>query len=357
MLSQASNPQLDQLEALVPASDIIAPAAERQSCGDGRDEQSAMSIVGEEFQKSDPPLQLEHGENRAASPHGSLIPTNDPSSVCSRLAPEPPCAVDTMGTFSTPSAVSISASLEPLFQAGQIVLQPEHAAQTLALEPGIQDMISASDMQQLPLDQDEWITSFFDNIQGFDASVSLLTFPSGESSSCHLVQFTGRTPLNFTPMFHDYGTFSLDILSDDEVNTICWGSLESQAAFSDSAPAALSKLQEHSRFSRASSPHSRQDATRWLLTSPSLQKFDRDIINCFLSNFMRHIAPTFTSFVGFKVDAGTTADKILAMAAVGGLFCTTNGSFSLARAMCSDARRMVSVYVCLCFLIFRGGNF
>ena len=357
MLSQASNPQLDQLEALVPSSDIIAPAAERQSCGDGRDEQSAMTIVGEEFQKSDPPLQLEHGENRAASPHGSLIPTNDPSSVCSRLAPEPPIAVDTMGAFSTPSAVSISASLEPLFQAGQIVLQPEHAAQTLALEPGIQDMISASDMQQLPLDQDEWITTFFDNIQGFDASVSLLTFPSGESSSCHLVQFTGRTPLNFTPMFHDYGTFSLDILSDDEVNTICWGSLESQAAFSDSAPAALSKLQEHSRFSRASSPHSRQDATRWLLTSPSLQKFDRDIINCFLSNFMRHIAPTFTSFVGFKVDAGTTADKILAMAAVGGLFCTTNGSFSLARAMCSDARRMVSVYVGLCFLIFRGGNF
>lgn len=171
------------------------------------------------------------------------------------------------------------------------------------------------------------------------------------------MQFAVPTPLNFAPMFHDHGPFGLDIMSDAEANTIGWGPFDSQIAYSDSAPAALSKLQENSRFSRASSPRSRQDATKWLLTSPSLQKFDRDIINCFLSIFMRHIAPTFTSFAGFRVDAGTTADKILAMAAVGGLFCTTNGSFSMARAMCSDARRMVSVYVCLCFPIFRGFNF
>jgi hypothetical protein len=173
----------------------------------------------------------------------------------------------------------------------------------------------------------------------------------------YLAQFGGPTPLNFAPMFHDYGPLSLDILSDAEASTFGWGAFDSQSTYSDSAPVALSKLQENSRFSRASSPHSRQDATRWLLTSPSMHKFDREIINCFLSIFMRQMAPTFTSFAGFSVDAGTTADKILAMAAVGGLFCTTNGSFSLARAMCSDARRMVSVHVCLCLPMFRGSNF
>ena len=118
-----------------------------------------------------------------------------------------------------------------------------------------------------------------------------------------------------------------------------------QGSHADSAQAALTTLEEHTRFSRASSPQSRQEATRWLLTVPSLRKFDRYIINCFLSKFMKNVAPTFSSFRGFKVDDGTTAEKILAMAAVGGLFCSTNGDFNVSRAMCSDARRLLFAQV------------
>jgi hypothetical protein len=113
-----------------------------------------------------------------------------------------------------------------------------------------------------------------------------------------------------------------------------------QEPYTDSARAALAILEENSRFPRASSPQSRQEETKWLLTIPSIRKFDRQILNCFLSKFMKHVVPIFCSFKGFKVDEGTTSEKILAMAAVGGLFCTTNGSFQVARAMCSDARRL-----------------
>jgi hypothetical protein len=113
-----------------------------------------------------------------------------------------------------------------------------------------------------------------------------------------------------------------------------------QETYTDSARAALAVLEENLTFSRSSSPQSRQEATKWLLTSPSIRKFDRHIINCFLSKFIKHVVPTFCSFKDLKIDEGTTSEKILAMAAVGGLFCTTNGSFQVARAMCSDARRL-----------------
>jgi hypothetical protein len=65
---------------------------------------------------------------------------------------------------------------------------------------------------------------------------------------------------------------------------------------------------------------------------------------------MKHIAPTFSSFVGFKVGEGATSEKILAMAAVGGLFCGTNGSFHVTRTMCSEARRLLFAQVGVYYL-------
>ena len=107
-----------------------------------------------------------------------------------------------------------------------------------------------------------------------------------------------------------------------------------------SAEVALNALQEHFRFSRASSPRLRQDSTRWLLATPSLQNFDRDVVNIFLSLFMRHVAPTFTSFMGFEINSGVTSEKVLAMAAVGGLFCASEGSLLMSKAMIGDSRRL-----------------
>lgn len=117
--------------------------------------------------------------------------------------------------------------------------------------------------------------------------------------------------------------------------------------YNDQAHAALATLEEHCKISRPPSPHAREDATRWMFRAPSIWNFDRDIINCFLSMFMKHVAPTFTSFSNFKVDNGVTSEKILAMAAVGALFCSTNGSYSAAGAMCSDARRILFTRVCI----------
>jgi hypothetical protein len=176
MLAQASGPQLNQLSALVPLSDLTTPAAERQSCGDSRIVQSARTAVGEEFQESDPLQQLEQEENEAETPHSSSMATNHPSGDCSRPVPEPPCAVGTTSTFPTPSVQPIPASFEPPFQAVEAILQPEHTAAMLVLEPGLQDMTNGLDTQQLPLGQDSWITDFFENIQGSDANVSLLIF-------------------------------------------------------------------------------------------------------------------------------------------------------------------------------------
>jgi len=83
------------------------------------------------------------------------------------------------------------------------------------------------------------------------------------------------------------------------------------------------------------------DASRWLASVPSITKFDRSIVNHFMTTFMKEVPHTLTSFANFSVQGSTTAAEVLAIAAVGGLYCTTSGSHIVAKAMCSDARRIL----------------
>lgn len=104
---------------------------------------------------------------------------------------------------------------------------------------------------------------------------------------------------------------------------------------------ALKILQENRRFlSRASSPRRIQEQPRWLLEPPS-RRHDPEIVNAFLNLFAIHAATTFTTFQDFHITESTPASLILAMAAVGGLFCKIDGSFRIARAMHNDARRIM----------------
>jgi hypothetical protein len=112
-----------------------------------------------------------------------------------------------------------------------------------------------------------------------------------------------------------------------------------------SPSAALKTLQENRRFlSRASSPRRFQEQPRWLLDPPS-RRHDPEIVNVFLNLFAIHVATTFTTFQDFSITENTPASLILAMAAVGGLFCKIDGSFPIARAMHNDARRIMLTQV------------
>lgn len=84
---------------------------------------------------------------------------------------------------------------------------------------------------------------------------------------------------------------------------------------------------------------SQQSDTQWLLTTPSLHNYDKDIINSFLSLFKTHIAETFSVFQHFRIMPYTPRELTLAIAAVGGLFCNVSGSFSMAKSMYNASQR------------------
>jgi hypothetical protein len=117
--------------------------------------------------------------------------------------------------------------------------------------------------------------------------------------------------------------------------------LNSAGSRTASPRAALRTLQRNRRFhSRASSPRPLEEQPKWLLEPPS-RKHDTEIVNAFLNLFAVHVASTFTTFQGFQIREDTPASLVLAMAAVGGLFCKIDGSFRIARAMHNDARRIM----------------
>ncbi|EXA34406.1 hypothetical protein FOVG_14386 [Fusarium oxysporum f. sp. pisi HDV247] len=87
-------------------------------------------------------------------------------------------------------------------------------------------------------------------------------------------------------------------------------------------------------------PRLDHDASRWLATKPSVSSFDRTMVNRFLNLFFAQNPSTFTSFESFRISSSTHEEGLLAAAAFGGLYCTTRGSLVIARALCSDARRL-----------------
>jgi hypothetical protein len=73
---------------------------------------------------------------------------------------------------------------------------------------------------------------------------------------------------------------------------------------------------------------------------PNVQSHDPDIINYFLNKFMCHVAPMMPTFKDLESTSNEVCGLILAMAAVGGLFCPIEGSFRISLAMHTDAKRL-----------------
>ncbi|KEF61798.1 uncharacterized protein A1O9_03368 [Exophiala aquamarina CBS 119918] len=97
------------------------------------------------------------------------------------------------------------------------------------------------------------------------------------------------------------------------------------------------------RRSRAPSPmreEPRQLWNQWYSAPPHLQIYDEEVINILLNLARTHLSSTFAIFSDFEVLPDTKEELCLAMAAVGGLFCTVSESAKVARKLYNDARRM-----------------
>lgn len=122
----------------------------------------------------------------------------------------------------------------------------------------------------------------------------------------------------------------------------------------DQTPAS-SSLQKYSlcmqeyfdRKPRASSPGPlpNKTATIWYSAPASLADHDLEIVNVFLTIFSRSVPRFFRLFHDPVFTLQTKPEFILAAAAVGGLYCTVEGSFNFTRAMHNDSRRLLLAYV------------
>ena len=105
---------------------------------------------------------------------------------------------------------------------------------------------------------------------------------------------------------------------------------------------AVAMMKEHfQRRSRALSPTKIVDSHPWYSVPPRLQIYDESIINIFLNLARNHLADSFSVFAYFEAMPGMRQELCLAMAAVGGLFCSVEGSNKIAKALYNDARRML----------------
>ncbi|KAF2102966.1 hypothetical protein NA57DRAFT_52505 [Rhizodiscina lignyota] len=95
--------------------------------------------------------------------------------------------------------------------------------------------------------------------------------------------------------------------------------------------------------SRTSSPSEADETSGKLYYSdpPNLAIYDAQVLKIFLNLFWRHIPPSFPIFEDLCLGRHPDAHYVLALAAVGGLFCSVEGSLKMAMAMYNDSRRLV----------------
>ena len=105
---------------------------------------------------------------------------------------------------------------------------------------------------------------------------------------------------------------------------------------------AISMMRDHiQRRSRASSPNREEARQLWYSAPPGLQIYDREVINVLLNLAKSHLSSTFAIFSTFEAITGMKEELCLAMASVGGLFCTVQGSTKIAKKLYNDARRLL----------------
>lgn len=104
--------------------------------------------------------------------------------------------------------------------------------------------------------------------------------------------------------------------------------------------------------SRPPSPSLNKASKLWYSRPPNFEDLDKDILAIFLGLFRRHIPGTFTLFEDISTDFNATSvECVLAMAALGGTFCSVHGSAEISRSIYNDARRLLLASVCSTFYI------
>lgn len=124
--------------------------------------------------------------------------------------------------------------------------------------------------------------------------------------------------------------------------------LTDQASDSSSLQKYTLCMQEYfDRKPRASSPGPipNKTTTMWYSAPASLADHDVEILNVFLTIFSRSVPRFFRLFHDPVFTLKTTPEFILAAAAIGGLYCSVEGSFNFAKAMYNDSRRLLLAYV------------
>lgn len=119
----------------------------------------------------------------------------------------------------------------------------------------------------------------------------------------------------------------------------------STGCLNDKAEAALDRLAEHLENTRSSSPILDYETLKWLRRPLLPNHYDQEVLNILQNVFLKHVAPFFTSYLNYRVGQHTRPEQILAMSAVGALFCQAKDSFKMARALYNDARWIPAKFV------------
>lgn len=91
---------------------------------------------------------------------------------------------------------------------------------------------------------------------------------------------------------------------------------------------------------RAGSPTQGESKSSWYSDPPRFHLYDREVINVLLNIGRAHLSTTCPIFSKFEATDRCSKQLCLAMAAVGGLFSTVDGSTTIAKSLYNDARRL-----------------
>lgn len=100
------------------------------------------------------------------------------------------------------------------------------------------------------------------------------------------------------------------------------------------------------RSTRAQCPSPNKTESMWYSAPACLADHDLEIVNVFLNLFFRNVPRSFRMFQKLPITSQARPYSVLAAAAVGGLYCTTPGSFEFSKAMYNDSRRLLFASVC-----------
>ncbi|KAI1652744.1 hypothetical protein F4813DRAFT_376963 [Daldinia decipiens] len=186
-----------------------------------------------------------------------------------------------------------------------------------------------------PLGMNQWMTPETGNF-----SIHA-PFPNESIPIDHIC---GDTDLmdNILPQL-DLGNW-LDDLNEFSATDDTWP-LDSLSFNIDSDPSmdsAIEMMKDHfQRRSRATSPPREEQRRSWYSAPPQLYVYDKDVLNILLNVSKTHITSTFSIFSDFEANHDTRVELCLAMAAVGGLYCTAYGSMKVAKMLFNDSRRLL----------------